>query len=101
MSCGNPHETSCAEVIEAVYLFLDGEIDEAHQEKIKTHLDECSPCLAQYGIEQEVKALVHRCCGSERASADLRAHVLARLATVRTELGAEPSGGGSLGLTLD
>jgi hypothetical protein len=27
MSCGDPHETPCSEVLEAVYLYLDGEQD--------------------------------------------------------------------------
>ena len=34
---------------------------------IRHHLDECAPCLREYGIEQEVKALVARCCGNETA----------------------------------
>ena len=26
MSCGNPHETPCSEVLDVVYAFLDGEL---------------------------------------------------------------------------
>jgi mycothiol system anti-sigma-R factor len=72
MSCGDPHETDCSEVLEEVYLYLDGEIDHAERHKIKEHLHECGPCLREYGIEQEVKALVARACGGERAPESLR-----------------------------
>ena len=27
MSCGNPHETPCSEVLDMVYTYLDGEMD--------------------------------------------------------------------------
>ncbi len=72
MSCGKPHETDCREVLAEVYFYLDLECDEARRDAIRTHLDECSPCLREYGIEQEVKALVARCCGDEVAPATLR-----------------------------
>ncbi|BCL13770.1 mycothiol system anti-sigma-R factor [Micromonospora sagamiensis] len=72
MSCGEPHETDCREVLAEVYLYLDLECAEARRQLIRDHLDECSPCLREYGIEQEVKALVARCCGNETAPADLR-----------------------------
>ncbi len=58
MSCGKPHATDCSDVIERVYLYLDGEADDFDCSRIREHLDECSPCLAQYGLEQEVKTLV-------------------------------------------
>ena len=66
MSCGEPHETDCSEVLEVVYSFLDGEIDESGKARIRQHLDECGPCLRQFGIEREVKVLVARCCGADQ-----------------------------------
>lgn len=72
MSCGDPHETDCREVLEEVYLYLDLEVTNGRRDLIQKHLDECSPCLREYGIEQEVKALVGRCCGAETAPAELR-----------------------------
>jgi mycothiol system anti-sigma-R factor len=86
MSCGNPHETPCDDVLQAVYAYIDGEMTDADHHVIRHHLDECSPCLRQYGIEQEVKALVARCCGSEVAPEELRAKVITRLAQVRVEI---------------
>ena len=82
MSCGQPHETDCREVLAEVYLYLDLECDDARREIIRTHLDECAPCLHEYGIEQEVKALVARCCGAERAPQALRERLRLQLAEI-------------------
>ncbi len=87
MSCGSPHETDCHDVLNEVYLYLDGEIDSDRRTLIRDHLDECSPCLRQFGIEQEVKLLVARRCGGERAPEQLRVSVMARLHTARIEWG--------------
>ncbi len=86
MSCGEPHETPCSEVLEAVYLYLDGEQDAGHREKVRIHLDECAPCLRQYGLEQAVKSLVARSCGSDHAPTDLKDRVLMRIQQVRVEI---------------
>jgi mycothiol system anti-sigma-R factor len=79
VSCGAPHETDCREVLAEVYLYLDLECSDDRRDLIRQHLDECSPCLREYGIEQEVKALVARCCGTERAPAELRERLRLRL----------------------
>ena len=79
----------CREVLTEVYLYLDLECSEERRHVIKQHLDECRPCLREYGIEQEVKALVARCCGQERAPAELRAKLRAKLSELVVEI--EPS----------
>ena len=73
-------KADCREVLTEVYLYLDLECSETRREGIRTHLDECSPCLREYGIEQEVKVLVARCCGAEKAPAELRERLRAKLA---------------------
>jgi mycothiol system anti-sigma-R factor len=85
MSCGDPHDVDCVEVIEQVYLYLDGEIDETHRTEVRVHLDDCGPCLRQYGIEQEVKALVARSGGGDSAPEALKDRLRAKLAEVRIE----------------
>jgi mycothiol system anti-sigma-R factor len=87
MSCGNPHDVDCSEVIERVYLYLDGEIDDEARAQVREHLDECAPCLRKFGLEQDVKALVARCCGGEIAPDGLRQRLVVRLQQVRVELG--------------
>jgi mycothiol system anti-sigma-R factor len=85
MSCGNPHAKPCDEVLQEVYLYLDGEISEHDCEHIRQHLDECGPCLREYGVEQEVKALVARSCGCESAPAELRTRLKVTLQSLRID----------------
>ncbi|HLU29397.1 MAG TPA: mycothiol system anti-sigma-R factor [Glycomyces sp.] len=79
------HESSakpnldCREVLEEVYLYIDGECSDVRRSVIRTHLDECSPCLSEYGIEQEVRAIVHRCCSKEQAPDDVKARLRRKL----------------------
>jgi mycothiol system anti-sigma-R factor len=86
MSCGKHHDTPCSEVLDQVYIYLDGEIDLAQCEKIRHHLEECGPCLRQYDLDKAVKALVARTCGCELASDALRYKVLARIRQVQVEI---------------
>jgi mycothiol system anti-sigma-R factor len=79
VSCGDPHETDCREVLAEVYLYLDLECGDERRDLIRHHLDECSPCLHEYGIEHEVKMLVARCCGAEVAPVGLRERLRLRL----------------------
>jgi mycothiol system anti-sigma-R factor len=69
-----------------VYFYLDLECTDERRHVIREHLDECSPCLREYGIEQEVKALVARCCGRESAPVELKQRLLLRLAELVFEL---------------
>jgi mycothiol system anti-sigma-R factor len=89
MSCGNPHETPCSEVLDRVYEYLDGELDRSKVHNIKEHLDECGPCLREFGLEEAVKAIVKRSC-HDRAPADLRQKVLWRIEAARVELRSDP-----------
>jgi len=84
MSCGDPHETDCGEVLDRVYEYLDGEIGGLDHSKIKQHLDECSPCLREFGIEDEVKRLVKRSC-AEAAPEELRLKVMAKISALRVQ----------------
>jgi mycothiol system anti-sigma-R factor len=86
MSCGKPHEVPCSEVLARVYSYLDGEIEDKSFAQIREHLDECGPCLREYGLEEAVKRLVQKCCGSEPAPSGLRGKVLVRIRTIRAEL---------------
>ncbi|GAB4007353.1 hypothetical protein GCM10029992_60870 [Glycomyces albus] len=72
-------EVDCREVLEEVYLYIDNECSEVRRSVIRSHLDECSPCLSEYGIEQEVRSLVHRCCSEEKAPSDVKERLRAKL----------------------
>ncbi|SDL91092.1 mycothiol system anti-sigma-R factor [Nonomuraea maritima] len=89
MSCGQPHDTDCSEVLEKVYAYLDGELTADDVAEIRVHLDECSPCLQEYDLDKAIKALVAKHCGCDPVPSDLRSKVLARIAEVRSELAAD------------
>jgi len=86
MSCGNPHDTDCSEVLLRVYEYLDGEMGPDDCAKIKQHLEECGPCLKEYDLDHMLKALVRRSCACEQAPTELRTQIMARITTVRVEL---------------
>jgi len=86
MSCGKPHEVPCSEVLARVYSYLDGELQEEGYLQVRQHLDECGPCLREFGLEEVVKRLVHKCCGREAVPGELRAKVLTRIAAVQAEI---------------
>jgi len=73
------NEPDCSVVISEVYLYLDLECSEDRRSLIQKHLDECDGCLREYGIEHEVKALVSRCCGDEKAPVELRERLRVKL----------------------
>ncbi|HEX6967324.1 MAG TPA: mycothiol system anti-sigma-R factor [Micromonosporaceae bacterium] len=89
MSCGNHHETDCREVLAELFLFLDMECSEERRLLIERHLDECGPCLREYGIEREIKLLVARCCGNETAPVALRERLRLRLDEISIEIDAQ------------
>jgi mycothiol system anti-sigma-R factor len=72
-------KVDCGVVLSEVYLYLDLECSDARRQLIKTHLDDCTNCLHEYGIEHEVKALVARCCGDETAPKELRERLRMKL----------------------
>lgn len=71
----------CQEALAKVYLYLDQEMPDTESAEFKAHVEDCAPCLEEVGIEQQVKALVSRCCGDEQASEDLRSQILSKLRT--------------------
>ncbi len=80
-----PGGLDCDEVLADVYLYLDDETDGELRQRIRTHLDDCGPCLRQFGLEQDVKVLVARCCGGDQAPSTLRARIRVRLQQVVIE----------------
>jgi len=65
---------------------LDGEIDEHTSGDIRQHLDECGPCLREYGLEEAVKRLVAKHCGCDPVPSELRTKVQVRIRQVQAEI---------------
>ncbi|NNN19704.1 MAG: mycothiol system anti-sigma-R factor [Acidimicrobiaceae bacterium] len=65
----------CQETIARLYTFLDGELTQDRKEKIRQHLDECSPCLEAFEFESELRSMIasksrDRCPDSIRAKVE-------------------------------
>lgn len=71
-SCGQDTGPDCTEVLAEVYRLLDKECPQEHEAELRKHLDECPPCLEQYGIGEQLKQLLARKCGNEHAPDGLR-----------------------------
>jgi mycothiol system anti-sigma-R factor len=87
MSCGDHHETDCSEVLAEVWLFLDNECDGDRKALLKQHLDECSPCLSEYGIDEHLKELLAKKCGGEHAPEALKERLRATIRKTVIEQG--------------
>ncbi|CAM05599.1 mycothiol system anti-sigma-R factor [Saccharopolyspora erythraea NRRL 2338] len=72
MSSGEREHTSCDDVLAEVWLFLDNECDRERRAILQRHLDDCGSCLEHYGLEEHIKALLHRKCSGEHAPKELR-----------------------------
>lgn len=74
-----PHVgVDCTEALERLSEFLDAELEDADGDRIREHLADCEPCLAEFDIEDHIKKLVRRSC---RESAPLELHM-----RIRTQL---------------
>ena len=69
MSCGDPHDVHCQEVVRQVQEYLHHELDEASLTLIHEHLVACGPCLSEYGIEEALQSLIARSCACQPAPA--------------------------------
>ena len=76
---------SCDDVLNHVFEFLDHETSDARRGVIAEHLEDCSSCLREFGIEQEFKALVRRRCGGDVPPPSLRERIKMQLTSVSFE----------------
>jgi mycothiol system anti-sigma-R factor len=72
-------------VLAEVWLYLDHECACERRELLQQHLEECSPCLQQYGIEEQLKELLARKCGGDQAPEALRRRLRESIRTVMFE----------------
>src|SRR3712207_4429039 len=83
---GEPIEIhSCDDVLSHVFEFLDHETGHERRALIAEHLEDCSACLREFGIEQEFKALVRRRCGGDVPPPGLKDRIKVQLTSVSFE----------------
>ncbi|MDO4910251.1 MAG: mycothiol system anti-sigma-R factor [Corynebacterium sp.] len=57
---------------------LDGHCDAARKELLRQQVEKCPECFRALGIEQEVRALLRRCCSAQAPEA-LRIKIVMQL----------------------
>ena len=82
-------EIDCSEVVRDLYFFLDGEITEATRQRIKIHLDDCSPCLEAFDFEAELRQMISLRC-REEPSPEFRARIVSVLQVEFPSFGIQP-----------
>jgi mycothiol system anti-sigma-R factor len=76
--------SECRDALERLYVYLDGELTENRRNAIRTHLEECSPCLEAFDFEAELKIVVARHC-RDRVPDRLRVRVAMAIAEASAE----------------
>lgn len=79
---------NCDEALHELYTFLDGELTEARRSRIRTHLDDCSPCLEVFDFEAELRIVIKQKC-KDQVPESLRQRIFDSLAGAD---GASPAG---------
>lgn len=62
----------CDEALAEIYLLLDKECGAERDAELRRHIEDCPPCLEEYGIDEQIKQLLARKCGGDHAPDDLR-----------------------------
>ncbi len=84
----------CADVMLDVWRFLDNELDPERRAAIQRHLDDCSPCLEEAGIDTKLKQLLALKCGGDHAPSHLRERIVTQLVAWRAESTESTASGG-------
>lgn len=72
----------CDDALENLYLYLDGELRSDMAEEVRSHLEDCPPCLDAFSFEQRLKIVVRT-----RLQEEVPTELLVRLTQViRTEI---------------
>ncbi|MBB4688578.1 mycothiol system anti-sigma-R factor [Amycolatopsis jiangsuensis] len=78
----------CEDALAEIYLLLDRECSPQRDAELRRHIDDCPPCLEEYGIDEQLKHLLARKCGGDHAPADLKSRLRASIRqTVATQGG--------------
>lgn len=86
----------CNDTLRDLYGFLDGELTDESRAHIAKHLDDCSPCLAAFDFQAELRMVVRNRC-SDSVPESLRDRVAA---AIEAEGAAGPPTGSAAGPSL-
>jgi mycothiol system anti-sigma-R factor len=55
-----------------MWQYIDGELDVESTDELQRHLAQCRECFSEAEFERQLKEMVRRACGAERAPERLR-----------------------------
>lgn len=85
MTHADDDDVDCSEALARLFEFIDAEIDDASGDRIRRHLADCEPCLAEYDVSDHLKKLVRRSC-SDVAPTDLHVRIREQLTVLRSQV---------------
>jgi len=65
-------ELDCEQVLQQVWNYLDGEIDETAYVEIHAHVEECAGCGSRYDFQRRLLALIEEKCREGPMPEELR-----------------------------
>jgi len=71
----------CEEALRHLQEYIDCEMSQVDTERLEAHINSCSTCHAEVGLEQKLRDLIKRSC-IEQAPAHLRQRVLRQITVV-------------------
>lgn len=79
MTSTHDDDMDCDEVIERVYEFLDGELTQDVEAKIREHLAKCTTCYPHFRHEEVFLRFLERRAQIEKAPPSLRRRIFKQL----------------------
>ena len=76
---GASDKVRCEEALADIYLLLDRECSAERDAALRQHIEDCPPCLEEYGIDEHLKQLLARKCGGDHAPAELKSRLRASI----------------------
>lgn len=73
------HPVGCDEALEKLFDFLDGELDESFEARLRAHVGRCDHCTDVADFERRFLEVLHAARGGERCPKRLRDRVIATL----------------------
>ena len=65
-------KVNCNEALAEIFLLLDRECSPERDAELRRHIEDCPPCLEEYGIDEQLKQLLARKCGGDHAPDQLK-----------------------------
>ena len=78
MSCESKKKSTCEELIENLFEYVDNELDEKMYERFQTHIHRCGYCKDYAEAEKHIRAILRKkCC--DKAPNELKDKIHAQL----------------------